>query len=218
MKRLMQIIIYTLLIWEFMKMIKWTFLLCIWMICAGAYAQNEQGAKEKSFVIKKEVSEAVMKSANTVTQKDYQFILDFIERLCNAYYTKDIQFLEMVFGDCELVVTKDEIKSSGESSHSMSSSKQYCNTLKKMFERKNNIEVLLDAVKILKHPAQQGVYAVTFRHGWTSERYSDTGVLTMLWNLSKLKAPKLCSRIWQPDAFPGMPLMVDSLAVFELLK
>ena len=91
------------------------------MICAGAYTQNEQGAKEKSFVIKKEVSEAVMKSANTETQKDYQFILDFIERLCNAYYTKDIQFLEMVFGDCELVVTKDEIKSSGESSHSMSS-------------------------------------------------------------------------------------------------
>lgn len=188
-----------------MKYLRISLICCAWTFCVGLYAQGEL----QRFSIKKDLCEKVMKSAGVEDKNNYQIILNFLEGLCNAYEAKDVQTLEKVFGHNVLVVTKDELvvqavnEEEKANVYGMSASKQYVNTLKRMFDSGKDLNVVLDDIEIVPHPVKKGFYGVTVRHGWKTKAYGDTGYMFLLWDFTSPETPKILERRWRPDSFPG---------------
>ena len=56
-----------------------------------------------------------------------------------------------------------------------------------------------DDIKVIGHPSKKGYYGVTLKQGYTSDTYSDTGYLFLLWDFNNPEAPQIHVRTWQPE-------------------
>jgi len=63
-------------------------------------------------------------------------------------------------------------------------------------------------------PVNHDFYGVTFRHGWTCDRYHDSGYLFMLWDFTNEDSPQIQLTTWQPDMIDGKPIPEEE--VFSL--
>ena len=82
--------------------------------------------------------------------------------------------------------------------YNVKSKRQYLDRLREVFRTNKEIEVGFEEFKIMRHPTKEGIYGVTLRQYYSSDRYSDDGYLFLLWDFQDKMAPKIHVRTWQP--------------------
>ena len=135
-------------------------------------------------------------------------ILNYCEHFRTAYTTKDIDFLRQVFSDKALIIVGNVVKATtgdgkvhAENStvtYAIHSKRDYINRLSRVFAANQKIDVKFSGFRIMRHPTMDGIYGVTLRQQYKSDRYSDDGYLFLLWDFRNPSMPLIHVRTWQP--------------------
>lgn len=163
-------------------------------------AQSNPFYKEASKILQGKVSENDAKRRHQ--------ILNYCEHFRTAYTTKDIDFLRQVFSDQALIIvgnvvkgkaSDDQVEATGPRvTYAIHSKRDYISRLSKVFAANQKIEVNFSGFRILRHPTMDGIYGVTLRQQYKSDRYSDDGYLFLLWDFRNPSMPLIHIRTWQP--------------------
>lgn len=136
-------------------------------------------------------------------------ILNYCEHLRTAYTTKDIDFLRQVFSDDALIIVGNVVKPSKETgrvtgdsrvSYALHTKRDYLSRLAKVFAANRKVDVRFSDFRILRHPTRDGIYGVSLRQRYRSDRYADDGWLFLLWDFRNPSMPLIHVRTWQPSA------------------
>ena len=162
-------------------------------------AQSNPFYKEASKIMQGKLAETDARRRRT--------ILNYCEHFRTAYTTKDIDFLRQVFSDKALIIVGNVVKSianddkcQAESrvTFAIHSKRDYLARLSKVFAANQKIDVRFSGFRILRHPTMDGIYGVTLRQQYKSDRYSDDGYLFLLWDFRDKSMPLIHVRTWQP--------------------
>ena len=140
-----------------------------------------------------------------------RMILNYCEHLRTSYTTKDIDFLRQVFSDQVLIIVGNVVRSADNNSatgiegdekvtFSLKTKKEYLERLEKVFAANKKIDVKFSDFRIMRHPTMEGIYGVSMKQKYTSDRYSDDGYLFILWDFRNKSMPLIHVRTWQPAA------------------
>ena len=136
-------------------------------------------------------------------------ILIYCEHLRTAYTSKDIDFLRQVFSDDALIIVGNVVKASKESgklsadsrvSYALHTKRDYLSRLSKVFAVNKQVDVKFSDFRIMRHPTKDGIYGVSLRQRYHSDRYADDGYLFLLWDFTNASMPLIHVRTWQPSA------------------
>ena len=136
-------------------------------------------------------------------------ILNYCEHLRTAYTTKDIDFLRQVFSDDALIIVGNVVKPSkgtgrvtGDSrvTYALHTKRDYLSRLTRVFAANRRVDVRFSDFRILRHPTRDGIYGVSLRQRYRSDRYTDDGWLFLLWDFRNPSMPLIHVRTWQPSA------------------
>ena len=146
-------------------------------------------------------------------------ILNYCEHLRTAYTTKDVDFLRQVFSDDALIIVGNVVKTSKESgrvsadsrvTYALHTKRDYLARLAKVFAANKRVDVRFSDFRIMRHPTKDGIYGVSLRQHYRSDRYSDDGWLFLLWDFRNASMPLIHVRTWQPsDRVEGSDGVVD---------
>ena len=162
----------------------------------------------------------IMRTNNEVTDlRRRQIVLDYVEQFRTAYNTKDIDFMEKVFSDDALIIVgrvimvqRELMPAIPKIDYLKKSKRQYLNDLRRVFQ--NNVRIYVDFqdVKVMRHPAKPDWYGVQLKQNYSSDKYSDTGYLFLLWDFTAGdERPQIHVRVWQPDKIKGKPIDEDEI-------
>ena len=138
-------------------------------------------------------------------------ILNYCEHLRTAYATKDLDFIRQVFSEKALIVVGHVVKERASANgvrmdqpqdrvqFFVRSKQQYLQHLEQAFRVNSRISVSFSDFHIYRHPTMSGIYGVTLRQAYTSDRYSDDGRLFLLWDFRNPSMPLIHVRVWQPS-------------------
>lgn len=152
-------------------------------------------------------------------------ILNYCEHLRTSYTTKDIDFLRQVFSDDALIIVGNVVKVSKESgrvaadsrvSYALHTKHGYLARLTKVFAMNRQLDVKFSDFHIMRHPTKDGIYGVSLRQRYSSDRYSDDGYLFLLWDFRNPSMPLIHVRTWQPSATVGGSDGVVGISDFNL--
>ena len=140
-----------------------------------------------------------------------RMILNYCEHLRTSYTTKDIDFLRQVFSNQALIIVGNVVRSADNNSatgiegdekvtFSLKTKKEYLERLEKVFVANKKIDVKFTDFRIMRHPTMEGIYGVSMKQKYTSDRYSDDGYLFILWDFRNKSMPLIHVRTWQPTA------------------
>ena len=140
-----------------------------------------------------------------------RMILNYCEHLRTSYTTKDIDFLRQVFSNQALIIVGNVVRSADNNSatgiegdekvtFSLKTKKEYLERLEKVFAANKKIDVKFTDFRIMRHPTMEGIYGVSMKQKYTSDRYSDDGYLFILWDFRNKSMPLIHVRTWQPAA------------------
>lgn len=164
-------------------------------------AQSNPFYKEASKIMQGKLAETDARRRRT--------ILNYCEHFRTAYTTKDIDFLRQVFSDKALIIVGNVVKSIANDdkcqaenrvTFAIHSKRDYLARLSKVFAANQKIDVRFSGFRILRHPTMDGIYGVTLRQQYKSDRYSDDGYLFLLWDFRDKSMPLIHVRTWQPAA------------------
>ena len=136
-------------------------------------------------------------------------ILNYCEHFRTAYTTKDIDFLRQVFSDKALIIVGNVVKplvndnkcqAETRVTYAIHSKQDYISRLSKVFAANQKIDVKFSGFRIMRHPTMDGIYGVTLRQQYKSDRYSDDGYLFLLWDFRDKSMPLIHVRTWQPTS------------------
>lgn len=159
-------------------------------------------------IFSKQIREVLQDKRHEVSEFQQRMkILDYVEHFRTAYNQKDLQFLNQVFSDDALIITgrvittkKSEVHPQGyKVDYTKQTKSQYLENLGRVFKTTRYLRVKFDDVVIVKHPSINGIYGVTVRQKWSTNRYSDEGYVFMLWDFRTPDAPQIHVRTWQPE-------------------
>lgn len=162
-------------------------------------AQSNPFYKEASKIMQGKLAEADAKRRHT--------ILNYCEHFRTAYTTKDIDFLRQVFSDKALIIVGNVVKpiandgkcqAESRVTFAIHSKRDYLSRLSKVFAANQKIDVKFSGFRIMRHPTMDGIYGVTLRQQYKSDRYSDDGYLFLLWDFRDKSMPLIHVRTWQP--------------------
>ena len=162
-------------------------------------AQSNPFYKEASKIMQGKLAETDAKRRHT--------ILNYCEHFRTAYTTKDIDFLRQVFSDKALIIVGNVVKPIANDgkcqaenwvTFAIHSKRDYLNRLAKVFAANQKIDVRFSGFRIMRHPTMDGIYGVTLRQQYKSNRYSDDGYLFLLWDFRDKSMPLIHVRTWQP--------------------
>lgn len=135
-------------------------------------------------------------------------ILGYCEQLRSAYTTKDLDFIRQVYSEQALIIVGNVVKTRSSASgqlmdaehveFNIHAKKDYIERLEKVFAANKKIDVAFSEFHIYRHPTMEGIYGVTLRQRYKSDRYSDDGYLFLLWDFRNLQMPQIHVRTWQP--------------------
>ena len=180
-------------------------------------------AKDHAFF--KEASKILQGKLTEQDAKRRHTILNYCEHLRSAYTTKDIDFLRQVFSDKALIIVGNVVKTATTDgkciaeprvSYAIHSKQQYMARLTKVFASNSKIDVKFSGFRILRHPTMDGIYGVTLRQRYSSDRYSDDGYLFLLWDFTDKSMPVIHVRTWQPASAVADGADVISIQDFNL--
>lgn len=135
--------------------------------------------------------------------------MTYCEHLRTAYTTKDIDFLRQVFSDNALIIVGNVVKTTKGAGHVQADSRvtyalhtkrTYLARLTKVFAANKKVDVRFTNFRILRHPTRDGIYGVSMRQRYRSDRYADDGWLFLLWDFRNPSMPLIHVRTWQPSA------------------
>lgn len=115
--------------------------------------------------------------------KRRQLILNYCEHFRTAYTTKDIDFLRQVFSDKALIIVGNVVKTkaSGDDvggdrrvSYALHTKADYLARLEKVFGANKRIDMRFSDFHIMRHPTRDGIYGVTLRQRYKSDRMRTT--------------------------------------------
>lgn len=140
-----------------------------------------------------------------------RMILNYCEHLRTSYTTRDIDFLRQVFSEEALIIVGHVVSAApgGEHSavtgdervaYSMKSKREYLARLEKVFAANKKIDIKFSDFHIMRHPTREGIYGVSLRQKYISDRYADNGYLFLLWDFRDKAMPLIHVRTWQPYA------------------
>ena len=140
-----------------------------------------------------------------------RMILNYCEHLRTSYNTKDIDFLRQVFSDQALIIVGNVVRAAGKHgatgiegdekvTFSLKTKKEYLQRLEMVFAANKKIDVKFTDFRIMRHPTMEGIYGVSMKQKYTSDRYSDEGYLFILWDFRDMSMPLIHVRTWQPAA------------------
>lgn len=164
-----------------------------------AIAQSDPFYKEATKIMQGKLQEQDAKRRH--------MILNYCEHLRTAYTTKDIDFLRQVFSDKALIIVGNVVKAAPTDgkciaeqrvSYAIHSKQEYLARLSRVFAMNSKISVKFSGFRILRHPTMDGIYGVTLRQRYSSDRYSDDGYLFLLWDFRDRSMPMIHVRTWQP--------------------
>lgn len=167
-------------------------------------AQNNPFYKEAAKIMQGKLNETDANRRHT--------ILNYCEHFRTAYTTKDIDFLRQVFSDKALIIVGNVVKTAANDNkiqaenkvtYAIHSKHEYINRLNKVFATNQKIEVKFSGFRIMRHPTLDGIYGVTLRQQYKSDRYSDDGYLFLLWDFRNKSMPLIHVRTWQPASTVG---------------
>ena len=150
-------------------------------------------------------------------------IIGYCEHLRTAYTTKDIDFLRQVFSDEALIIVGNVVRTAPDGGKAglprqrveyfMRTKKEYLARLERAFAASKAIDVKFSGFSIMRHPTMDGIYGVTLRQRYKSDRYADDGYLFLLWDFRNPSMPLIHVRTWQPadsaDGGDGMVSITD---------
>ena len=177
------------------------------LIVNAAKGKEELGYQE-AVINSKQIRDVLQNRRYEVSELQQRMkILDYVEHFRTAYNQKDLKFIRQVFSDDALIITgrvittrKTEIHPSGyKLEYAKQTKTQYLKNLEKVFRSSRNVRVKFDDVIIVKHPSIKGIYGVTVRQKWTTDRYSDDGYVFMLWDFRNEYQPQIHVRTWQTE-------------------
>ena len=134
-------------------------------------AQSNPFYKEAAKIMQGKLSETDAKRRHT--------ILNYCEHFRTAYTTKDIDFLRQVFSDKALIIGGNVVKTTNDNNKVQAESKvtnaihskhDYINRLSKVFATIQKIDVKFSGFRIMRHPTMDGIYGVTLRQQYKSDR------------------------------------------------
>lgn len=135
-------------------------------------------------------------------------ILNYCEHFRTAYTTKDIDFLRQVFSEKALIIVGNVVKtkagnedgylSQDRVTYNIHSKKEYLARLGKVFAASKKVDVKFSDFHIRRHPTIDGIYGVSMRQKYISNRYTDDGYLFLLWDFRNESMPVIHVRTWQP--------------------
>ena len=152
-------------------------------------------------------------------------ILNYCEHFRTAYTTKDIDFLGQVFSDKALIIVGNVVKTTANDNkiqaenkvtYAIHSKHEYINRLNKVFATNQKIEVKFSGFRIMRHPTLDGIYGVTLRQQYKSDRYCDDGYLFLLWDFRNKSMPLIHVRTWQPASTVGRSGDIINIQDFNL--
>lgn len=152
-------------------------------------------------------------------------ILNYCEHLRTAYTTKDIDFLRQVFSDEALIIVGNVVKESATTAgigsdsrvtYALHTKRDYLSRLAKVFAINKTVDVKFSDFRIMRHPTKDGIYGVSLRQRYSSDRYSDDGWLFLLWDFRNPSMPLIHVRTWQPSATVGSSEGVIDISDFNL--
>ncbi len=173
----------------------------------------------------KEASKIMQGKLNEIDAKRRHMILNYCEHFRTAYTTKDIDFLRQVFSDKALIIVGNVIKPATNDNkcqaepkvtYAIHSKRDYIARLSKVFAANQKIDVKFSGFRIMRHPTMDGIYGVTLRQQYKSDRYCDDGYLFLLWDFRDKSMPLIHVRTWQPAQSIGNGNEVISMQDFNL--
>ena len=154
--------------------------------------------------------EAAKVTAGKLDEKDAgnrKMILNYCEHLRTSYTTKDIDFIRQVMSDKALIIVGNVVSDAkgtqtvqGDErvTFSLKTKAEYMARLERVFAANKKIDVTFSDFSIMRHPTTEGIYGVTLRQGYKSDRYADDGWLFLLWDFRNRSMPVIHVRTWQP--------------------
>ena len=163
-------------------------------------------AKDNPFY--KEAAKVLAGKLSVEDTKNRKMILNYCKHFRTAYTTKDIPFLRQVFSDKALIIVGNMVKPAADNgkcqaggsrvTYAIHSKRNYLLRLSKVFDMNKNVDVRFSDFRIMRHPTMDGIYGVTLRQQYKSDRYSDDGYLFLLWDFRDKTMPLIHVRTWQP--------------------
>lgn len=144
-------------------------------------------------------------------------ILSFVENYRNYYINMDIANIDRVFADDAIIITGSVIKTmkrqKGDNNnfklaksvrYDQKRKEEYIESLRKLFARNKEINVIFDDIKVIQDPNRGNIYGVTLKQHWDSKskaggHYSDDGHIFLLWDFANPEQPQIHIRTWQPE-------------------
>lgn len=173
----------------------------------------------------KEASKIMQGKLTEQDAKRRHTILNYCEHLRTAYTTKDIDFLRQVFSDKALIIVGNVVRPTSADgrcvadarvSYAIRSKQEYIARLAKVFSTNSKVDVRFSDFRILRHPTMDGIYGVTLRQQYSSDRYSDDGYLFLLWDFRDRSMPVIHVRTWQPASSVADGSEIISIQDFNL--
>lgn len=134
-------------------------------------------------------------------------IIHYCEQFQNAYSQKDISFMENVFSDDALIITGKVVTrqvadiqlTAQDVKYTVQTKAEYLKNLRRAFNANEYVNVKFKDYKIKRHGAKPNYYGVTLYQEWNSTRYSDKGIVFLVWDFTDDAHPKIHVRTWQPS-------------------
>lgn len=180
-------------------------------------------AKDNPFY--KEATKIMQGKLNETDANRRHTILNYCEHFRTAYTTKDIDFLRQVFSDKALIIVGNMVKplandnkcqAEARVTYAIHSKQDYILRLSKVFAANQKIDVKFSGFRIMRHPTMDGIYGVTLRQQYKSDRYCDDGYLFLLWDFRDKSMPLIHVRTWQPTSSISGSNEVISIQDFNL--
>ena len=174
----------------------------------------------------KEAAKVLQGKLDETDASNRRTILNYCEHLRTAYTTKDIDFLRQVFSDNALIIVGSVVRptrghdgqfaSDERVAYSLRTKKEYISRLSKAFAMNKTVDVRFSDFHIMRHPTMNGIYGVSLRQRYSSDRYSDDGYLFLLWDFRNRSMPLIHVRTWQPSKSIGEGNDVITIRDFNL--
>lgn len=150
-------------------------------------------------------------------------IINFVEQFRTSYNQKDMKFLRQIFSDDALIITGHVVKPKlrdveirPQVVYKKQTKGEYLSNLQMAFNLSKYIKVQFDELTIVNHPTKKGIYGVTVKQQWNTNRYSDEGYVFMIWDFKNPKKPVIHVRTWQPTYLDNEKKQKSTEKVFDL--
>ena len=151
----------------------------------------------------------LLREGNSIDDiKRRQIIINFIENYLTAYNRRDIDFINDVYNEIGVIITKTGVKKT-QMNDTLTKEKQennlmqpkiaYITDLRKVIKNNTYFNIAFDEIEITQHRKYPEIYGVTLKQDWYTSRYKDVGYLFLIIDFHNEENPTIFFQSWQPE-------------------